>query len=556
MAYPPDGTGRTGSPMGGSLEPERPQPPEVGRHRSSSVTSTRGKSVVGRGKAPEVSRLRGRNIHERTAEKYSDSFDPEGFEDLSEDEGFESGDLDELLDEQLRRKHPEGVSSDRPPGQPRRHDDQPPTETPPVGEEPPAPAGRRNVQITSTEEVDGDPEREREQEIEAGLAKRTSFLDKIPYKKYLIGAVVGAVLIGAGVATFPSGALLYSIGAMMLSMSMAFMYSDDGPRDAPPPPPPDSGKKKEENNGSQPDETPEPSVPKNDFLALENPDFRGAEAPTFEQEEAQRRMKELLKNRGRINPDDITRLESELTRGDSSEPLSGRIAKILAPVLREAGFDCSEAGWQAVSGVCNVAKRMIENPQMPAEELANGMYDSTQEMLDHLPNLNKDMLVNYRTSAVTLMQTPGLPTRAKTVFKAHIDAIDDRLNRLRAGEKRQPPPVARKPLRSQGKGKLTEVELGENLGLGPNDHLNLENLTNRRHYFLLKAELANKTNQNFSEDEANKILFAAYGVLSSSDGIPGALFIERLKQDSAVAANQQVIDEIVSVQRRFRNRII
>ena len=498
MAHPPGGAGGAGRPdrsIGGSLDLERTQPPEVGKHGSSSVTSAPGRSFVGRGKTPEASRPRGRNIYERTTEKYSDSLDPEGLEELAEDGDDESDALDELLDEQLSRKHPDDVTSDSPPG----HDDQPPTETPPVGEEPPAPAGRRNVQITSTEEVDSDPEREREQEIEAGLAERTSFIDKIPYKKYLIGAVVGAALIGAGVATFPSGVLLYSIGAMMLSMSMAFMYSDDGSQNAPPPPPPDSGKKKKESNGSQPDETPEASVPKNDFLAVENPDFQGAEAPTFEQEEAQRRMKELLKNRGRMNPEDITRLESELTRDDSSEPLSRRIAKILAPVLNEAGFDCSDEGWQAVSGVCNVAKRMIENPQMPAEGLAGAMYGSTQELLDHLPNLNKDMLVNYRASAVALMQTPGLPKRAKTVFKAHIDAIDNRLNRLRADEKRQPPTVARKPEWLKGKSKLTEIELGENLGLGPNDHLKLENLTNRRHYFLLKAELINKINHNFQK---------------------------------------------------------
>ena len=267
-------------------------------------------------------------------------------------------------------------------------------------------------------------------------------------------------------------------------------------------------------------------------------------------------MKELLNNRGRIDPEDITRLEAELMSGDSSEPLSSRIAKILAPVLREAGFDCSEEGWKAVSAVCNAAKRVITNPQMPEDELAGEMYGSTQRMLDHLPNLNKDTLMKYRSSAVALMQTPGLANRARVVFKAHIDAIDDRLNRLRTEEKRQPPPVARKPKQPQKKSKIAEIEQGENLGLGPNDHLNLENLTNRRHYFLLKAELINKISPDFSEEKANKILFAAYGVLSSPDGIPGALFIERLKQDPSVAAHQQIVDQIVSVQRRFKNKNI
>ncbi|MET4695776.1 hypothetical protein [Endozoicomonas lisbonensis] len=564
MAHPPggaDGASRPASSIGGSLDPERTKHPEVGRHRSNSVTSERGRRVVGRGKAPDESRP-GKRIHERTAEKYIDSLDPEGLDDQSEDESYASGDLDELLNEELRRKHPDDTSSARPSRQPRRPDedlpapDQPPEETPPVREEPPAPTGRRNVQITSTEDVDGDPDQAREQEIEAGLTKRLSFIDKIPYKKYLTGSVIGAVLIGVGMATFPAGALLYSVGAMMLSTSLAFMYSDDGSQPSPPPPSPDSGKKKKENDSNQPDDTPEPSVPKNDFLAVENPDFRGAEGLTPEQEEAQRRMKELLEKRGRINPEDINRLEAELMRGDSSEPLSNRIAKILAPVLREAGFDCSEAGWKAVSGVCNAVKRVVESPQMPEDELAGEMYGSTQRMLDHLPNLNKDMLMKYRPSAVALMQTPGLPNRAKVVLKAHVDAIDDRLNRLSTEESRQPPPVARKPERLHKKGKIAEVERGENLGLGPNDHLNLENLTNRRHYFLLKAELINKISPDFSEQEANKILYAAYGVLSSPDGIPGTSFIERLKQDPAVVAHQQVVDEIVNGQRRFRKLTI
>ncbi|MCW7556335.1 hypothetical protein NX722_27625 [Endozoicomonas gorgoniicola] len=563
MAYPPDGSGRTGSPIGGSLEPEIPQPKEVGKHGSSSVTSAPVKRFIGSGKAHEESRPRGRNIRERTAEKYSDSFDPEGFEEPSEDEGLESGGLDELLDDQLRSKHPDNTSSAEPLGRLLQHDedqpapDQPPEETSPVSEESSAPEGRRNIQITSTEDANGDPGREGEQDIEAGLTNRLSFVDKIPYKKYLTGSVIGAVLIGVGMATFPAGALLYSVGAMMLSTSLAFMYSDDGSQAAPPPPSPDSGKKKkEENDSNKPDDTPEPSVPKNDFLAVENPDFQGAEGLTPEQEEAQRRMKELLNNRGRIDPEDITRLEAELMSGDSSEPLSSRMAKILAPVLREAGFDCSEEGWKAVSAVCNAAKRVITNPQMPEDELAGEMYGSTQRMLDHLPNLNKDMLMKYRSSAIALMQTPSLANRARVVFKAHIDAIDDRLNRLRTEEKRQPPPVARKPQQPQKKSKIAEIDRGENLGLGPNDHLNLENLTNRRHYFLLKAELINKISPDFSEQKANKILFAAYGVLSSPDGIPGALFIERLKQDPAVAAHQQIVDQIVSVQRRFKNQNI
>ena len=563
MAHPPggaDGASRPGSSISGSLGPERPKPTEVGKHGKSRVTSEGGKRVVGRGKAPDESRPHDRSIHDRTVDKYNDDLDPEGLDDQSE--GSASGDLNGLLDDQLRSKHPDDTSSARPLGRLRRHDedqpapDQPPEEAPPVREEPPAPAGRRNVQITSTEDANGDPGREEEQEIESGLTKRLSFIDKIPYKKYLTGSVIGAVLIGVGMATFPAGALLYSVGAMMLSTSLAFMYSDDGSQAAPPPPSPDSGKKKKENESNQPDDTPESSVPKNDFLAVENPDFQGAEGLTLEQEEAQRRMKELLKNRGRIDPEDITRLEAELMSGDSNEPLSRRIAKILAPVLHKAGFDCSEAGWHAVSGVCNAAKKVIANPQMPEDELAGDMYGSTQGVFDHLPNLNKDMLMKYRSSAVVLMQTPGLPNRARVVFKAHIDAIDDRLNQLKTDGKSQPPPVARKPEQPRKKGPAAEFERSENLGLGPNDHLGLENLTNRRHYFLLKAELINKISPDFSEQEANKILYAAYCVLSSPDGMPGARFIGQLKHDPAVVAHQQVVDEIAKGTRRFRKLII
>ena len=288
MAHPPggaDGASRPGSSIGGSLGPQRPKPTEVGKHGKSRVTSESGKRVVGRGEAPDESRPHDRNIHDRTVDKYNDELDPEGLGDQPEDSA--SGDLNELLDNQLRSKHPDDTSFAEPLGRLLQHDedqpapDQPPEETSPVSEEPSAPAGRRNVQITSTEDANGDPGREGEQDIEAGLTNRLSFVDKIPYKKYLTGSVIGAVLIGVGMATFPAGALLYSVGAMMLSTSLAFMYSDDGSQAAPPPPSPDSGKKKkEENDSNKPDDTPEPSIPKNDFLAVENPDFRGAEGLT------------------------------------------------------------------------------------------------------------------------------------------------------------------------------------------------------------------------------------------------------------------------------------
>ena len=569
MGYPPGGpTGprQTGSTLGQSLDLDGSQRKSVGKHGSSRVASTDGKSHVGRGKASGDARIPKRSIHERSTRAYEDSLDSAGFDSLDEDEGFDEQldkQLDKQLDEEFSKRHSdsyskksaptrydndeedEGIEEDLNKQLKRRHSE--------VDSEQPVPAAKRNVEITSTQEVNGDSDVDAEKEIEAGLKKELSFLDKIPYKKYLTGGTLGVIFFIGGALTLPFGAGAYALGLTLMVMSAAYIYADDGSSGAPPPPPVDSKKKQDDENGKS-SGSPEDSLPKNDLIAVENPDFRKAEESTLTEDEALRKIKEKFLRGEQLDPQEIAMAQEQLLNGN--DPLSQQVSKLLAPLLKEAGFDHKNSqSWKAVSGVVNAVKKAALNPEIDDKELADGMEQATRELLKHLPKLDDKKLRKYRSSAVAFMNSSGLPNRARTVFKAHIEAIDEYLRQHGSQNKRTPPPIAKKPAKFQEKTKGNAANIegerpAQRLDLLYDKPEGIDNITNRNHFSILRFELMGK----LDEQGVENILAEAYRILSSTDNVAsGKGFIQDLIALPQLAAYQTVISEVIRVQSRFRD---
>ena len=345
---------------------------------------------------------------------------------------------------------------------------------------------------------------------------------------------------------------------MFIATSAAYLLHDaNSPGDgAPPPPPPDGGKKKAE-DGKKPDDTPDSKPPlAGDFIALENPDFQQAPQSSPSEDEA-RRLANLRKKNGGLTPPQVHDLVKDLVTTESELPLSTRVAKAVAPLLVKAGFnpDMPES-WEATNGMIAALQKSLEQPDVSEKLLAQEMLAATKELLKQLHNLDMAALMAYRQRAVALATLPNLPARAAQVLHAQVQAIDERIHELKV-EAEFPPPTS-----IDTKSRVAaSAAASERLGLGPDDHLKIEDFANRRHYFLLKAELAEKVGKEISEQDADSLLFAAYNILTSADVevMPGAVFIDKLKQDPAYLsspARQAAVKAIVESkeQRRFRKR--
>ena len=569
------GANNSNSAVGGSLDSssDRVQQKQTGSHDSKPVTTRDGQTIVGKAREPGSSQPVQRSILDRHAQ-HNDQLDPEGLESLPSADHV-AVDMDDILDQQLEQVH--GKSTPQPPVYPPVGDEgkKPPPEdhpTPPPsggatpekpkpapdGSQPVSAGGKTNVQITSTEEVD--TEAQKIEETEKGLAKKLSFLDKIPHKKNIAFMGVGAVLCAVGLGTFPAGLIVASIGMMFIAVSTAYLLHDaNAPDDgAPTPPPPPENKKKEEDEGKKPEETPDskPSVP-SDFIALENPEFQQAARSTVGDDEA-RRLEEL-KKKANLTPPQIHDLVNELVTTESELPLSQRVANAVAPLMVEAGFDPRQPeSWTATNAMIATLEKALTDPDATKEQVVQSMVAATTALLEMLDKSKVADLLKLRESVVAMASLP-LSSNAVSAMQGMVQAIDDRILVLSAKVEVDASHLAPKePFKGARKGGATSVDRGERLGLGPEDHLNITNSTNKRHYFLLKAELAAQVGQGFTEQDANNLLIAAYSILNSSEeALAGAVFIDQLKKDPAYLASparQAAIEEIVEskYQHRFK----
>lgn len=592
MAHPPTSGGSagvnsfTGPPESLDNGPDRVKAKPTGKHESKDVTTTEGKPLVGRSLAHGTSQPAARRLLDRNAQSY-DQLDHAGLVPSSSGPNDGDIDMDAMLNQQMRDKFG-GQPVPKPPAsaptgggsQPSAPDSttpspsQPPSGHPanPVPPSPvadgsgpatataaPAPsAAKANVQIQTTEEVEG--EAQKVQETQEKLAGKLSFLDKIPHKKNIAFMGIGSVLLAAGLALFPAGLVVASVGMMFIATSAAYLLHDaNSPGDdAPPPPPPDGGKKKED-DGKKPDDGSKPAVP-GDFLALENPDFQQAPQSSLNEDEARRLAALRKNNNGGLTPPQVHDLAKDLVTTESELPLSTRVSQAVAPLLVKAGFnpDMPES-WEATNAMLATLKKSLEQPDADEEKLAQEMLAATKELLRQLHNLDIEALMAYRQRAVALATLPNLPARAVQVLHAQVEAIDERIQELKTEAELALVPHPQPNHTAPQSRVVTAAVPRERLGLGADDHLKIGDFANRRHYFLLKAELAGKVGNEITEQDANSLLFAAYNILSPVDveAMPGAVFIDRLKRDPAYLtspARQAAVNSIVEKQRRLKKR--
>ena len=461
--------------------------------------------------------------------------------------GVDDEDLDTLLDEQLEQhRTPEdqprptlGSGDDLPPPPP-SDEDEPPGNPKKTGNKP-------KVQISSTTEV---PDQENLDGIKKGLKSRFAFLDKIPHKKDILCIAIGAVICAAALGAMPATLGLIGLGSALVLTGTAYMLHDAGtPKtDAPPPPPPPHDKPKNEDEEEKKEKPgdhppPPPGATGDNFLAVANPDFQEAEQ-SASTEDARRKLQELLQQKPPYSPEKLEDLVTTFASADL--PLSHAVSEVMGQVLYEAGMNHQDnEAWAQLDKMIGAVKGAVGDESSGAEN-AGKMKEACLSLLAALRDIKPETLVTMRAQTVALLSSGTLNAAAKQVLKAQLEAIDLKLAAMKQS--------ASTPLSvsSTGVG-ATALKPEEKLGLKPEV---LDEGMPRRRYLNFRMELSEQMDKGgirLSEFEADRILFAAMGVLKAGDAgsLSGPEFIKRLKQDASMASFAATIDRIARGNRIF-----